>query len=120
VLSVSIFGEANIRPSDIAFMHPGLEATVRFTAYDYTIFGSLQATLDQISADTIYDEEKQERFYVIRLKTKTTSLLDKNGDPLPIIPGMTVSVDVKTGRRPILQYLLKPFQKLSGRAFHER
>lgn len=112
--------EANIRPSDIAFMHPGLEATVRFTAYDYTIYGSLQATLDQISADTIFDEEKKERFYVIRLRTKSNSLLDNNGKPLPIIPGMTVSVDVKTGQRTILQYLLKPFRKLAGQAFHER
>lgn len=112
--------EARIRPSDIAFMHPGLEARVRFTAYDYTIYGSLQATLDQISADTIYDDQKRERFYVIRLKTKSNSLLDKKGDPLPIIPGMTVNVDVKTGRRTVLQYLLKPFHKLTIRAFHER
>lgn len=112
--------EAKIRPSDIAFMHPGLEATVRFTAYDYTIYGSLKATLDQISADTIFDEAKKERFYMIRLRTKTNSLLDKTGKPLPIIPGMTVSVDVKTGRRTVLQYLMKPFHKLSIRAFHER
>lgn len=112
--------EAKIRPSDIAFMHPGLEATVRFTAYDYTIFGSLQATLDQISADTIVDEEKKERFYMIRLRTKTNSLLDKSGRPLPIIPGMTVTVDVKTGKRTVMQYLMKPFHKLSIRAFHER
>jgi adhesin transport system membrane fusion protein len=112
--------EAKIRPADIAFMYPGLEATVRFTAYDYTIYGSLQATLDQISADTIVDEEKKERFYMIRLRTKTNSLLDKTGKPLPIIPGMTVTVDVKTGRRTVLQYLLKPFHKLSVKAFHER
>lgn len=112
--------EAKIRPSDIAFMHPGLEATVRFTAYDYTIYGSLQATLDQISADTIVDEEKKERFYMIRLRTKTNSLLDKSGRPLPIIPGMTVTVDVKTGKRTVMQYLMKPFHKLSIRAFHER
>ena len=112
--------EAKIRPSDIAFMHPGLDATVRFTAYDYTIYGSLQATLDQISADTIVDEEKKERFYMIRLRTKTNSLLDKSGKPLPIIPGMTVTVDVKTGKRTVMQYLMKPFHKLSIRAFHER
>lgn len=112
--------EAKIRPSDIAFMHPGLEATVRFTAYDYTIYGSLKATLDQISADTIFDEEKKERFYVVRLKTTSGSLLDKTGKPLPIIPGMTTTVDVKTGKRTVLQYLLKPFHKLSGEAFHER
>jgi len=112
--------EAKLRPSDIAFIHPGMDAVVRFTAYDYTIFGSLSATLDQISADTILDEEKKERFYVVRLKAKTNSLLDKTGKPLPIIPGMTVSVDVKTGKRTILQYLMKPFNKLSGQAFHER
>lgn len=112
--------EAHIRPADIAFMHPGQEATVRFTAYDYTIYGSLQATLDQISADTVYDEQKKERFYVIRLRTKTNGLLDKKGKPLPIIPGMTVTVDVKTGTRTVLQYLLKPFHKLTGEAFHER
>ncbi len=112
--------EAKLKPADIAFIHPGLDAVVRFTAYDYTIFGSLAATLDQISADTILDEEKKERFYVVRLKAKTTSLLDKSGNPLPIIPGMTVSVDVKTGKRTILQYLMKPFNKLSGQAFHER
>lgn len=112
--------EAKIRPSDIAFIHPGMEALVRFTAYDYTIYGSLSATLDQISADTILDEEKKERFYVVRLKANADSLVDKNGNPLPIIPGMTVTVDVKTGKRTILQYLLKPFNKLSGEAFHER
>jgi adhesin transport system membrane fusion protein len=112
--------EAKIKPSDIAFLRPGLDAVVRFTAYDYTIFGSLAATLDQISADTILDEERKDRFYVIRLKAKTNSLLDKGGKPLPIIPGMTVSVDVKTGKRTILQYLMKPFRKLSGEAFHER
>ncbi len=111
--------EARIRPSDIAFIHPGLEAIVRFTAYDYTIYGSLPATLDQISADTIVDEKSGERFYVIRLKTTANSLLDQAGKPLPIIPGMTVSVDVKTGKRTVLQYLLKPFNKLSRRAFHE-
>jgi len=111
--------EAKIRPSDIAFIHPGMEAVVRFTAYDYTIFGSLSATLDQISADTILDEEKKERFYVVRLKATADSLLDKAGRPLPIIPGMTVTVDVKTGKRTILQYLMKPFNKLSGEAFRE-
>jgi len=111
--------EAKIRPSDIAFLHPGLQSTVRLTAYDYTIYGSLPATLEQISADTIVDEASGEHFYLVRVKTTATSLLDKDGKPLPIIPGMTASVDVKTGKRTVLQYLLKPFHKLSRRAFHE-
>lgn len=111
--------EARIRPSDIAFIHPGLTALVKFSAYDYTIYGALAATLRQISADTIEDEKTGESFYVVRVTAKSEDLVDRSGKPLPIIPGMTASVDVITGKRTVLQYLLKPFNKALETALRE-
>ena len=111
--------EARIRPSDIAFIHPGAEASVKFTAYDYTIYGALPATLEHISADTISDEKTGESFYVVRVTAKAEDLVDRTGKPLPIIPGMTANVDVITGKRTVLQYLLKPFNKATQGALRE-
>lgn len=111
--------EARIRPSDIAFIRPGARATVKFTAYDYTIYGAIPARLDQISADTIADEKTGDRFYMVRVTAKAEDLVDRGGKALPIIPGMTADVDVMTGKRTVLQYLLKPFNKASERALRE-
>lgn len=114
--------EAQIRPSDVAFLHPGQEATVKVTAYDYSIYGGLDATLEDISADTIEDEtgkHQGERFFRVRLRTEK-SFLGTPEKPLPIIPGMTASVDIKTGQKTVLQYLLKPILKAKQSALRER
>jgi adhesin transport system membrane fusion protein len=110
--------EANIRPADIAFIRPGQEATVKLTAYDFSIYGGLKARVEQISADTIKDEEG-ESFYHIRLRTKENKLVH-NGAELPIIPGMVASADILTGKKTVLDYLLKPILKARQRAMRER
>ena len=111
--------EAKIKPSDVAFIHPGQEARVKLTAYDFSIYGGLDGELEQISADTITDE-RGDHFYHVRVRTKETSLTGKSGEPLPIIPGMIAEVDVLTGKRTVLQYLMKPFLKARHKAFRER
>ena len=111
--------EAKIKPSDVAFIHPGQDARVKLTAYDFSIYGGLDGELEQISADTITDE-RGEHFYHVRVRTKETSLTGKSGEPLPIIPGMIAEVDVLTGKRTVLQYLMKPFLKARHKAFRER
>lgn len=117
-LEDSLLVEAQIRPADIAFLHPGQAATVKFTAYDFSIFGGLPARLEHISADTILDE-RGEAFFLIRVRTERNYLGDQQNS-LPIIPGMTVSVDILTGRKTILDYLLKPLNRVRERALRER
>ncbi len=109
--------EAQIRPSDIGFIYPNQPAVVKLTAYDFSIFGGLEAFVEQISADTI--ESNQEFFYLVRLRT-TTSSLEYRGETLPIIPGMVASVDIITGEKTIMQYLMKPILKASENALRER
>ena len=111
--------EAKILPKDIAFLHPGQEATVKFTAYDYTIYGGLKAKLEQISADTITDEDKKTTYYLIRLRTES-SHLGTDEKPLQIIPGMVATVDILTGKKTIMSYLLKPIMKARSEALRER
>lgn len=110
--------EARIKPADVAFLRPGLDATVKVTAYDYSIYGGLPATLEDISADTITDE-KGEKFYRIKLRTKR-NYLGTEERPLPIISGMTVQTDILTGKKTVLDYLLKPILKARQRALRER
>ncbi len=107
--------EAQISPKDIAFLHPGQKATVRFTAYDYAIYGGLEAVVDHIGADTVTDEDGN-AFYVVRVRTLKSSL----GEALPIIPGMVADVDIMTGRKSVLAYLLKPVIRAKSLAFTER
>ncbi len=110
--------EARIRPADIAFIRPGQDAIVKVTAYDFAIYGGLKAKVEDISADTITDE-RGESFYRVRLRTfENTFRLNK--ESLPIIPGMTASVDVLTGQKTVLDYLLKPFFKAQQNALTER
>ncbi len=97
--------EARIAPQDIAFLRPELPAVVKFTAYDFTKFGGLEGVLEHISADTQEDEEGNS-YYLVRVRTFANTL-NKNGD-LPIIPGMTTSVDIITGKRTVMDYLLGP------------
>ncbi|WP_420800927.1 HlyD family type I secretion periplasmic adaptor subunit [Pseudomonas cavernicola] len=117
-LDDTLLVETRIRPQDIAFLHPGQEAVVKFTAYDYTIYGGLKAKLEQISADTITDEEGNS-FYLIKLRTDT-SHLGSVEHPLLIIPGMVASVDIITGKKSILSYLLKPIIRARAEALRER
>nr|WP_231828387.1 HlyD family type I secretion periplasmic adaptor subunit [Pseudocitrobacter corydidari] len=110
--------ETKIRPQDIAFLHPGQEAMVKFTAYDYTIYGGLKATLEQISPDTVTDKDGKS-FYIVRLRTEKNHL-GSDQKPLLIIPGMVASVDIITGKKTILAYLLKPILRARAEAFRER
>jgi adhesin transport system membrane fusion protein len=118
-LDDTLLVEAKIRPQDIAFLHPGQEATVKFTAYDYTIYGGMKAKLEQIGADTITDEDKKTTYYVIKLRTDR-SHLGTDEKPLLIIPGMVASVDIITGKKTVLSYLLKPIIRARAEALHER
>ncbi|TPG66306.1 HlyD family type I secretion periplasmic adaptor subunit [Pseudomonas arsenicoxydans] len=118
-LDDTLLVEAKIRPQDIAFLHPGQEATVKFTAYDYTIYGGLKAKLEQIGADTITDEDKKTTYYIIKLRTDR-SHLGTDEKPLLIIPGMVASVDIITGKKSVLSYLLKPIIRARAEALHER
>lgn len=118
-LNDTLLVEAKIRPQDIAFLHPGQEAVVKFTAYDYTVYGGLKAKLERIGADTITDEDKKTTYYMITLRTDR-SHLGTDEKPLLIIPGMVASVDIITGKKSILSYLLKPIIKARAEALHER
>jgi adhesin transport system membrane fusion protein len=106
--------EAKIKPKDVGFLHQGLPTLVKITAYDYSIFGGLDGTLEHISGDTITDE-KGNTFYLIRVKTEE-SVLGGND----ITPGMVAEVDVKTGRKNVLSYLLKPVLRAKANAMSER
>ncbi|WP_439503742.1 HlyD family type I secretion periplasmic adaptor subunit [Methylophaga sp.] len=110
--------EAQIRPADIAFLRPGQEAIIKFTAYDFSIYGGLEAKLVRISADTITNEE-DESFYLIYLRTDQNFIKSSMGE-LGIIPGMTVTVDILTGEKTLLDYLLKPILKAKNEALRER
>lgn len=107
--------EARITPRDIAFLRPGQAATVKFTAYDFAIYGGLEATLEQIGADSVVDD-KGNAFFIVRVRTLKSSL----GDGLPIIPGMVAEVDILTGKKSILHYLLKPVLRAKANALTER
>lgn len=110
--------EARVLPRDIAFLHPGQSALVKFTAYDFSVYGGLEATLEQIGADSITDD-KGNAFYLVKVRTKT-AYLEENGKRLPIIPGMVVEVDIRTGKKTILSYLLKPVLRAKANALTER
>ncbi|MFQ6572655.1 HlyD family type I secretion periplasmic adaptor subunit [Pseudomonas sp. UM16] len=110
--------EAKVRPQDVAFLHPGQAAMVKFSAYDYTIYGGLKAKLELISADTVTDD-KGNAFYLIQVRTDKNHLGGDN-KPLLIIPGMTATVDIITGHKSVLDYLLKPVLKARTEAMRER
>jgi adhesin transport system membrane fusion protein len=110
--------EARVRPADIAFLRPGQKAMIKITAYDFSVYGGLEGVVEAISADTIEDE-KGEHFYKVKLRTQTGTL-SYRGENLPIIPGMTASVDILTGKKSVLSYLLKPILKMKQNALRER
>lgn len=110
--------EARIPPADVAFLRPGQPATVKVTAYDFSIYGGLSAQVEDISADAIQDE-KGNSYFRVRVRTDR-NYLGTPAAPLPIIAGMTASVDVLTGQKTVLDYLLKPILKARDRALRER
>lgn len=110
--------EVQVRPMDIAFIHPGQEASVRITAYDFSIHGDLKGKVVNISPDSIIDEQG-ESFYLVKILTDDPSLQSSFKD-LPIIPGMTVDAGILTGKKSILDYLLKPIIKTANNAMRER
>jgi adhesin transport system membrane fusion protein len=113
-----LFLEVKIKPSDIAFLHPGAEAKVKVSAYDFAIHGGLIGKVVNISPDTITDS-KENTFYIIHIETEKNYLGTKE-HPLQIIPGMTVNVDIVTGQKTVMQYILKPILKSKQYVFTER
>lgn len=112
--------EARISPRDIAFIRPDQEALVKITAYDYSIYGGLKGRVTVISPDTIRDEVKQDQFYYrVYIRTDTDKLTNKSGQQFSITPGMVATVDIKTGSKTVLDYLIKPFNK-AQEALRER
>jgi len=110
--------EAQIRPKDVAFLHPDQKAQVKITAYDYSVYGGLEGRLERISADTTEDEEGN-RFFRVMIRTDK-NYLGSDTNPLPIIPGMVASVDILTGEKTVLDYILKPIKKVRDEALRER
>jgi adhesin transport system membrane fusion protein len=112
--------EARISPRDIAFIRPEQEALVKVTAYDYSIYGGLKGKVTVISPDTLRDEVKQDQFYYrVYIRTDSGKLMNKAGKQFSITPGMVATVDIKTGEKTILDYLIKPFNK-AQEALRER
>lgn len=122
--------EAYVRPADVAFLHPGQKAVVKISAYDYAIYGGLDGVVENISPDTLRDErragtpvadvaDEANSYYRVLVRTKAAALTAPNGQVLPIIPGMTASVEMLTGRKTVLQYLVKPLNR-AGEAMRER
>lgn len=112
----SLLLEVQISPRDIGFLHFGQKAEVKFTAYDFSIYGGLQGNLEQIGANTITDE-KGNSFYIVKVRTDRTHVGD---DSRPIIPGMQAEVHILTGQRTLMQYLLKPISRAKSNALTER
>ena len=119
--------EAYINPRDVAFIHPGLPAVVKISAYDYAIYGGLDGKVTLISPDTMSNQARTDQlkldpnqvYYRILVQTDGNNLKDKNGKSLPIIPGMIATVDVKTGEKTVFQYLIKPITRMK-QALQER
>nr|WP_156882716.1 HlyD family efflux transporter periplasmic adaptor subunit [Pseudomonas sp. CF161] len=112
--------EVRISPRDIAYIHPGQVASVKVSAYDYSIYGGLSGKVIFISPDTLQDDVHRDVYYYrVHILTDSDSLLDKAGTPLPIVPGMIATVDIRTGRKSVLSYLIKPFNK-AQEALRER
>ena len=107
--------EARVQPRDIAFLRPGQKVVVKFTAYDFSIYGGLDGKLEHIGADSVVDE-KGNAYYTVRVRTNKPTL----GNNLPVIPGMIVEVDIITGEKSVLTYLLKPVLRAKARALSER
>jgi adhesin transport system membrane fusion protein len=108
--------EARVNPKDIAFIHPGQAANVKFSAYDFGIYGGMEAVVDNISPSTETDERGINTYYLVRVRTKHVNFDNK----MPIIPGMTAEVDILTGKKSVMSYLLTPILKGKAYALRER
>lgn len=112
--------EARIKPKNRAFIHPGQKATVKVSAYDFSIFGGLDGIVEDISADVIEDEKRDsEKYFRVRIRT-TKNYVERGGRRYPIIPGMTASVDIRTGKKTVLNVVLGPVYKVVNEALRER
>lgn len=120
-LEDTLLVETKVSPRDVGFIHPGQEAMVKLTAYDFSIYGGLEATVENISADTITEDKngKSESYYLVQVRTKTTTFTGTH-KKLPIIPGMIATVHIRTGKKTVLDYLLKPILKAKYEALRER
>ncbi|MBK4738454.1 HlyD family type I secretion periplasmic adaptor subunit [Noviherbaspirillum pedocola] len=118
----SLLIEARVKPADIAFLRAGQPAIVRLSAYDFSIYGGLHATLEHVSADSLLPERPGETpgpYYLVRVRTRGTTPTG-GGKPLTILPGMVATVDIVTGRKTVLHYLLKPLIKVKETMLRER
>lgn len=112
--------EARISPRDVAFIHPGQPATVKISAYDYSIYGGLPGVVTIISPDTTQDEVRRDTYYYrVYIRTDLAYLENRAGKKFPIFPGMIATVDISTGSKSVLDYLIKPFNK-AKEALRER
>lgn len=111
--------DAQLKPADIGFVHPGQKALIRLTAYDSAVFGSLSGTVERISADAVTNERSGETHYDVRIRT-SGQLRDQQGRPLAIAPGMVADVSLLGPERSVLAYLLTPFTRLQQQAFREK
>jgi len=114
--------EAKVKPADIAFVKPGLPATVKLDAYDYSIYGTLEGKVIYISADTLNEEirNNEQPYYRVQIKTSIHNLAGKNNERIDVQPGMTAIVDIKTGKKTVLHYLTKPITKTISESMGER
>ncbi|PBB30002.1 MULTISPECIES: HlyD family type I secretion periplasmic adaptor subunit [unclassified Mesorhizobium] len=117
--SETLLVEARVSPRDVAFIQPDQDALIKVTAYDFSIFGGIEGKVSNITADSLVDQKTGEPYYQVRVATEK-STLQRNGKTYSIIPGMICSVDIKTGRKTILNYLLKPINKARQEAMSER
>jgi len=111
--------EAQIRPRDVAFIRPGHAASVKITAYDYLVYGALDGTVERIGADAIEDAEGKQ-FFRVMVRTDANALPAASEGSLPISPGMVAQVDILTGRKTVLDYLLRPLRRARAEAMRER
>ena len=118
-LEDKLIAEVKVKPADVAFLRPGLDTMVKFTAYDFSIYGGLKGKVTQISADTETNEKTGESYYLVRIETEK-NYLGTEKKPLRIKVGMIVSADIITGKKTILDYLLKPILKAKQNALTER
>ena len=114
--------EAKIEPTDIAYIRPGLVANIRFDPFDYTIFGGVTGKVLYVSADTLKEETGQgeDIYYRVRVSSSSNPVTTTTGKVLEILPGMTTQVDIRTGDRTVMDYLLKPLRKTLMESFGER
>lgn len=117
--SETLLVEARVSPRDVAFIQQNQSAMIKISSYDFAVFGGLQGEVANISADSLVDQETGEPFYQVRVATRS-STLERAGKTYPIIPGMICTVEIMTGRKTILEYLLKPINRARNEALRER